>query len=72
MMVTAKDLEGLGIADIILPEPNGGNHLNYDDAAKTLKAAIIDSIKVQSLIKPGDRIQKRIEKYEKMGRWRDG
>ena len=72
MMVTAKDLEELGIADIILPEPNGGNHLNYDDAAKTLKAAIIDSIKVQSLIKPGDRIQKRIEKYEKMGRWHDG
>ena len=35
MMVTAKDLKELGIADIILPEPEGGSHLDYDQSAST-------------------------------------
>lgn len=33
MMVTAKDLKEFGIADTILPEPEGGTHLDYDQAA---------------------------------------
>ena len=44
MMVTAKDLMEFGIADIILPEPEGGTHLDYDQAASILKQAFIDSI----------------------------
>jgi len=72
MMVTAKDLEEMGIADAILPEPVGGTHQNYNQAAETLKEAILDSFAKLIKIDPEKRIQKRIEKYEKMGRWSDG
>ena len=72
MMVTAKDLEGMGIADAILPEPIGGTHQNYNQAAETLKEAILDSFAELIKIDPEKRIENRIEKYEKMGRWSDG
>ena len=72
MMVTAKDLEEMGIADAILPEPIGGTHQNYNQAAETLKEAILDSFAELIKIDPKKRIENRIEKYEKMGRWSDG
>ena len=72
MMVTAKDLKELGIADTILPEPEGGSHFDYDQAASTLKQAIIDSILELNKIEPEKRILNRIVKFEKMGRWSDG
>jgi len=72
MMVTAKDLEEMGIADTILPEPVGGTHQDYNQAAETLKEAILDSFAELIKIDPEKRIENRIEKYEKMGRWSDG
>ena len=72
MMVTAKDLMELEIADTILPEPEGGTHLDYDQAASILKKALIDSISELNKIEPENRILNRIEKFEKMGKWLDG
>ena len=72
MMVTAKDLKELGIADTILPESEGGTHLDYDLAASTLKQAVVNSITELIAIEPETRILNRIKKYEKMGRWSDG
>ena len=72
MMVTAKDLEEMGIADAILPEPVGGTHQDYNQAAETLKEAILDSFAELIKIDPEKRIENRIEKYEKMGKWSDG
>lgn len=72
MMVTAKDLMEMGIADEILPEPVGGTHQDYDKAAETLKEAILNSFSKLNEIDPVKRIENRIEKYEKMGRWSDG
>ena len=72
MMVTAKDLKELEIADAILPEPEGGTHLDYDQAASMLKKTLIDSILELNKIDPENRILNRIDKFEKMGRWLDG
>ena len=72
MMVTARDLKELGIADTIMPEPYGGNHLNYDEASQILKSTVIESILSVSVLDPDIRIQSRIDKFESMGRWNDG
>lgn len=72
MMVTAKDLKELGIADTILPEPIGGTHQDYNQAADTLKDNILDSFSELNKINPDKRIENRIDKYEEMGRWSDG
>ena len=55
-----------------MPEPEGGTHLDYDQAASMLKKTLIDSILELNKIDPENRILNRIEKYEKMGRWIDG
>ena len=72
MMVTAKDLKKMGIADTIMPEPIGGTHQDYDKSAETLKDAILESFSELNKINPDKRIENRIEKYEKMGKWSDG
>jgi len=72
MMVTAKDLKEMGIADTIMPEPIGGTHQDYDKSAETLKNAILESFFELNKIDPDKRIENRIEKYEKMGKWSDG
>ena len=72
MMVTAKDLKEMGIADTIIPEPIGGTHQDYDKSAETLKDAILESFSEINKIDPDKRIENRIEKYEKMGKWSDG
>ena len=71
MMITSRDLKELGIADTILPEPDGANHLNYDEAAQALKIAVIESVREMSKMDPDVRIKKRIKKFETMGRWND-
>ena len=72
MMVTAKDLLDLGIADSILSEPEGGTHIDYDEAAIILKESVLSAMKKLIDIDPEIRISNRIKKYEKMGRWTDG
>jgi len=72
MMVTAKDLKEMGIADTIIPEPIGGTHQDYDKSAETLKDAILESFSELNKINPDKRIEDRIKKYEKMGKWSDG
>ncbi|HDK36177.1 MAG TPA: acetyl-CoA carboxylase carboxyltransferase subunit alpha, partial [Bacteroidetes bacterium] len=44
MRVTAKDLLEMGIADEIIPEPVGGAHRNYDEAAKILETVITERL----------------------------
>ena len=65
-------MKEFGIADTILPEPEGGTHLDYDLAASTLKQTVVDSVTELIAIEPETRILNRIKKYEKMGRWSDG
>ena len=58
------DLDGNGINDLEV-----GAHIDYDEAAKTLKEALLSAMKELVDIDPEERIANRIKKYEKMGRW---
>src|SRR3954452_17321669 len=40
MKITAKDLSHLGLIDDIVPEPQGGAHTDYDEAAKLLDQSL--------------------------------
>ena len=72
MKVTASDLKDLEIADIILPEPKGGTHVNYKEASEILKESIIENLQKLLKVDYKKRISDRILKYEKMGKWLDG
>jgi acetyl-CoA carboxylase carboxyl transferase subunit alpha len=71
LKLTATDLLEQKIIDRILPEPQGGAHRNHELAAQTLKAAILEELKALNKLKPDKLIQNRIEKFSKMGAWRE-
>lgn len=69
LRLTSKDMKGFGLVDEIVPEPIGGAHWDYDEAAETLKQYIIKALNEIKQIQPALRIQNRIEKFGKMGFW---
>lgn len=72
LKLTAKDLLGLGLVEEIIPEPEGGAHLNPKKAAETLKAHILKYLEELKTI-PQDRLlQQRYSRYEKIGRFKEG
>ena len=67
LRLTPRDLEKLGIVDEIVPEPLGGAHRNPKEMGDTLKATIVRALDELTSI-PTDRLlEKRYEKYRKIG-----
>src|SRR5204863_6845839 len=69
LKLTATDMKGFGLVDEIVPEPIGGAHWDYNEAATILKNYIIDALNEIKDIPPEQRIQDRIIKFGKMGFW---
>ncbi|NOX36506.1 MAG: acetyl-CoA carboxylase carboxyltransferase subunit alpha [Calditrichaeota bacterium] len=71
MKLTAPDLLELGVIDRIVPEPPGGAHWDYDQAAATLKKFILEELRRLVKIPPEELIEKRVEKFARMGFWKE-
>jgi acetyl-CoA carboxylase carboxyl transferase subunit alpha len=69
LRLTPDNMYGFGLIDEIIPEPIGGAHWDYNEAAALLKPRIIQTIKELKKISPEERINNRIEKFNKMGFW---
>ncbi len=69
LQLTAPDLKKQGIIDEILPEPLGGAHRDHQKAADILKAQILTELKYLSKFKVEKLIERRIEKFSKMGEY---
>ena len=63
LKLTANDMKGFGLIDEIVPEPFGGAHWSYTEAAAILKEKIIAALKEMKDIDPAKRVENRIEKY---------
>ena len=71
LKLTAPDLLGQGIIDRIVPEPLGGAHRNPQQAADILRGVLHEELKKFRKVKPEKLIEKRIEKFSKMGKWEE-
>ena len=71
LKLTSIDMKGFGLVDEIIPEPIGGAHWDYSDAAAKLKLQILVNLKEIEVLSPEERINKRIEKFMAMGFWED-
>ena len=60
-----------GLVDGVIPEPLGGAHWDYDEAAELVKQKIILAIDELKGIDPDKRIDQRIDKFSKMGFWEE-
>ncbi len=71
LKLTANDMKSFGLVDDIIPEPLGGAHWDYAEAANTLKAHILTVIRQLKQVDPEERCKQRIEKFGKMGFWEE-
>ena len=71
LKLTAPDLLAQGIVDRIVPEPLGGAHRNPPEAAQILKSILVEELKKLKKIKSDKLVQKRIEKFSKMGEYEE-
>ncbi len=71
LKLTADKMLEFGIIDGIIPEPAGGAHWNYDEAAANLKSYLLPILKELSSQDAQHRIDQRIEKFGKMGFWEE-
>jgi len=67
LQLTAPDLKKAGIIDVIVPEPLGGAHRDHQQMATILKEILISEIKALKKVKPERLVERRVEKFSKMG-----
>ena len=71
LQLTSDKMLSFGIIDAIIPEPLGGAHWDYNEAAQLLKRYLIDTLQELKQQTPEYRTEKRIEKFSKMGFWEE-
>jgi acetyl-CoA carboxylase carboxyl transferase subunit alpha len=69
LKITARDLSQLGIIDEIIPEPNGGAHLDHEASAALLDAVLARSLRDLVALDPSALIEQRYEKFRRMGQF---
>jgi acetyl-CoA carboxylase carboxyl transferase subunit alpha len=67
MKITATDLQALGVADRIVPEPTGGAHRDPALAIASLKDAIVEEIARLQLLGPDELLTQRRAKFLAIG-----
>jgi len=58
---------GLGVVDEIIPEPEGGAHLDWDAAADILGTRLRASLAAVESQPPVERLDRRYRKFREMG-----
>jgi len=71
LKLTADDVSRLELIDGIIPEPQGGAHTDPESAAAAVKEQILKALGELDALSPEDLIMKRIQKYRKMGVFRE-
>ena len=69
LRLTSDNMFNFGLIDDIVPEPIGGAHWDYAEAAALLKPRLIYTIHELQKLSPEERMNQRIEKFSKMGFW---
>ena len=67
LKLTPPHLLELGVIDAIVREPAGGAHIDGPEAARLLRAALVEEIESLCEIPTGDLVELRAAKYRRMG-----
>ena len=71
LKLTAKDLKQQGIIDRIVPEPLGGAHHDWDNAASVLKRCVQDALAELQRLNPEALVAQRLDKFAAMARFEE-
>ncbi len=67
LKITARDLLELGLIDEIVPEPDGGAHLDHEAAAQLLDPVLQRWLQQLERLPVAELLQRRYEKFRRMG-----
>jgi acetyl-CoA carboxylase carboxyl transferase subunit alpha len=71
LRLTAKDLLEMGVCDEVVPEPPGGAHSEWDEAAGFVAEALDRTLDELSKISAKKLVEGRWAKYDAIGAWRE-
>ncbi len=71
LRLTSDNMHKFGLIDAIVPEPVGGAHWDYAEAAALLKQYLLPALQELKQLSAEQRKQQRIEKFGKMGFWEE-
>lgn len=71
LKLTATDMKKLKLIDGIIKEPLGGAHLDRETAYKEVENTILKTYKELKKLSPQKLVEKRMEKYSKMGEYNE-
>ena len=71
LKLTADDLKQSGLIDRIVPEPFGGAHRNYDEAAANLRRQVQEALAEVRPLPEDELISRRVAKFTVMGVWEE-
>ena len=68
MKITAQDLKGMGLVDVIVPEPAGGAHVSHEALFKSLDAVLKQQLEELARLDHEALVEGRYRKFRDMGR----
>ncbi len=69
LKITARDLKEFGIIDEIIPEPEGGAHVDHEASAAFLGNMLDDTLRDLSRLTVAELLDRRYEKFRRMGQF---
>jgi len=70
LKLTSTDMKSHGLVDEVIKEPLNGAHREQEKMFSIVKEKVKEYIKQLEAIKPDERVEQRIEKFNKMGVWK--
>lgn len=67
LKMTSPDLKELGLVDDVIPEPPGGAHHDWEKAAESLKATVLQHLKALQKINTEKLLDQRYDKFRAFG-----
>jgi acetyl-CoA carboxylase carboxyl transferase subunit alpha len=67
LKITASDMLNLGLVDEVIPEPEGGAHLNHEEAAKILHGVLRRQLEELVRLPTSELLDSRYRKFRQMG-----
>lgn len=71
LKLTSSKMKEFGLIDGIIPEPPGGAHWDYKQAADNVKKQILQALAELKNMDAEQRVEARIDKFCKMGVWEE-
>ena len=69
LKITARDLKEFGLIDEIVPEPDGGAHVDHEAAASLLGRALDVALRELARLPIPELLDRRYEKFRRMGQF---